>query len=143
MREIVEGEVVEKLLRSREGDPLILSLLALMQMSSSAALTLQLKHSPSHIHRWPSAIRTIIVNDSSECFDKTDTSEKQQERLTEKMLLFSAVCSLCCVRMSKCCPLRCMKDTTCGSSLSISKASKAMQFIYTIQKFGVRFYFFS
>ncbi len=97
-------------------------------MSSSAALTLQLKHSPSRIHRWPSATSAIIVNDSSECFDKT--SEKQPERLTEKMLLFSAVCRQCCVRRSKCCPLCCMKDTACGSVLGISKASKAMLFIY-------------
>lgn len=124
------GVVVEMLLRSRKRDPLILSLLALVQMSPSSALTLQLKRPPSPLHQWPSATKTIIVYDSSECFDKTDTSEKQQKRIAEKMLLFSAVCSLCCVRMSKCCPLRCMKDT---SSLGMSKASKAMK--YTAQKF--------
>lgn len=129
--EIVEGGVVvEMLLRSRERDPLILSLLALTQMSPSPALTLQLKRPPSHIHQWPSATTTIIVNDSSECFDKTDTSEKQQK----EMLLFSAVCSLCCVRMSKCCPLRRMKGTVCGSSLGTSKARKAIKCVYTVQK---------
>lgn len=121
------GVVVEMLLRSRKRDPLIL---ASVQMSPSPALTLQLKRPPSPIHQWPSATKTIILYDSSECFDKMDTSEKQQNRIAEKMLLFSAVCSLCCVRMSKCCPLGCMKDT---SSLGMSKASKAMK--YTVQKF--------
>lgn len=124
--------VVEMLLRSRERDPLILSLLALVQMSPSPALTLQLKHPPSPIHQWPSATKTIIVNDSSECFDKTDTSEKQQKRIADKCCYFLQ-CAVCAVRMSKCCPLRCMKDMVCGSSLGMSKASKAMK--YTVQKF--------
>lgn len=88
--------VVRIILRSREKNPLILSLLAECKCLHRRHSPLQ--RPPSHIHRWPGATTTIIVNDSRECFDKTWAFRKQQERTGEKTLLFSAAWSLCCVR---------------------------------------------
>lgn len=88
--------VVRIILRSREKNPLILSLLA--ECKCLHRRHSPIKRPPSHIHRWPGATTTIIVNDSRECFDKTWAFRKQQERTGEKTLLFSAAWSLCCVR---------------------------------------------